>query len=37
MPSKAAVILEAVRLEHKETECDTDVAHESLENLTSRI
>jgi 3-phosphoglycerate kinase len=37
MPSKEAVVLENVRLEHKETDCDADVAHESLEILTSLI
>jgi len=37
IPSKAAAVLEAVRPEHKETDCDTDVGHESLEILTSRI
>jgi hypothetical protein len=37
MPSKAAVVLETVRLEHKETDCDTDVAHGLLEILISRI
>jgi hypothetical protein len=37
MHSKGAAVLEAVKPEHKEIYCDTDVAHESLEILTSRI
>jgi hypothetical protein len=34
---QAAVVLEAARLEHKERDCDTDVAHGSLKILTSSI
>jgi hypothetical protein len=34
---QAAVVLEAVRLEHKERDSDAAVVHESLEILTSRI
>jgi hypothetical protein len=37
MPTKTAVVLEAVRLENKETDCDKNVVYESLEILTFRI